>query len=225
MSKYYALHGPGALCSLRPAVVGAMASPSAGTTALHVLYVLVGAGAFGGAIGIAHSPAQAVSAAIKLPLLFLSTVALNGLAASMVSRLLGVDLGIRASLAAVLAAFAIAALLLGSVSPAMLWVLHATPVHRDYSFLLGLLVFAVGVAGVGGTLKLRALLMGLTGSHAAARRLLLVWLLLGGLTGTQLSWMLSPFVASPDLPFMWWNPDAFDGNFFEYLWRVCLATS
>ncbi|MEX0679680.1 MAG: hypothetical protein WD063_21605, partial [Pirellulales bacterium] len=48
-----------------------------------------------------------------------------------------------------------------------------------------------------------------------------VWMVVFGLVGAQMSWVLRPFVGSPDLPFEWFRPR--ESNFFEALWRV--ATS
>jgi hypothetical protein len=48
-----------------------------------------------------------------------------------------------------------------------------------------------------------------TGRH----RVIYTWMLLFGLIGTQMGWVLRPFVGSPNLPFTWFRPR--DSSFLE----------
>lgn len=48
-----------------------------------------------------------------------------------------------------------------------------------------------------------------------------LWMVVFGLVGAQMSWVLRPFVGSPDMPFTWFR--ARESNFFEAVWRA--ATS
>ena len=52
--------------------------------------------------------------------------------------------------------------------------------------------------------------------RALGRRIKLVftiWMFVFGLVGAQMSWILRPFVGSPDIPFQWFRPRG--SNFFE----------
>ena len=40
-----------------------------------------------------------------------------------------------------------------------------------------------------------------------------IWLVVFGVVGAQMSWVLRPFVGSPDQPFTWFRPREF--SFFE----------
>jgi hypothetical protein len=46
-----------------------------------------------------------------------------------------------------------------------------------------------------------------------ARAIFRVWLIIYGLVGAQMGWLLRPFVCKPDLEFTWFR--ARSGNFFE----------
>ena len=62
----------------------------------------------------------------------------------------------------------------------------------------------------------------LSGDARVARRVLLAWL--GGnlLLGSQLSWILRPFIGSPTLPVEFLRATAFKGNFYETVFRAAL---
>jgi len=45
-----------------------------------------------------------------------------------------------------------------------------------------------------------------------------IWLIVFGLVGAQMSWLLRPFIGSPDAPFQWLRPRG--GNFFESVYHV-----
>ena len=40
-----------------------------------------------------------------------------------------------------------------------------------------------------------------------------IWVIIYGLVGAQMGWLLRPFIGSPDLPFAWYRERG--GNFFE----------
>lgn len=46
------------------------------------------------------------------------------------------------------------------------------------------------------------------------------WVLLFGVVGAQMAWVLRPFVGSPDQPFTWFRPR--QSNFFEAVWQAFL---
>jgi len=46
------------------------------------------------------------------------------------------------------------------------------------------------------------------------------WVVVFALVGAQMSWVLRPFVGSPNLPFEWFR--ARESNFFEAVWRAAL---
>jgi hypothetical protein len=44
------------------------------------------------------------------------------------------------------------------------------------------------------------------------------WVVLFGLVGAQMGWVLRPFIGNPDQPFAWLRPK--HSNFFEAAWGV-----
>jgi hypothetical protein len=47
------------------------------------------------------------------------------------------------------------------------------------------------------------------------------WVIVFGLVGAQMAWILRPFIGSPDMPFAWFRPR--DSNFFEAVWRAAIG--
>jgi hypothetical protein len=88
-----------------------------------------------------------------------------------------------------------------------------------YGALLACHVGVIGLAGLIGNLRLYGFLRTIIGSRKTALRLMTAWLVVTGFVGCELSWLISPFLARPDLPIPFFNPNAFKTNFFEYLWR------
>ena len=44
------------------------------------------------------------------------------------------------------------------------------------------------------------------------------WMIVFGLVGAQMSWVLRPFIGTPDMPFEWFR--ARESNFFEAVWQT-----
>src|SRR5690242_5823120 len=89
--------------------------------------IVVGAGAYGAAMGYWRAPLQAAFVAVKFPLIILLTVAGNGLLNGMLALLLGLNISFRRSLLAVLMSFTIASAILGAFSPLIAFVLWNSP--------------------------------------------------------------------------------------------------
>src|SRR5882762_4987964 len=97
-----------------------------------VAVIFVGAGLYGAAMGWWRDPRQGLFVAIKFPLIILFTTLGNGLLNAMLAPLLGLNIGFRQSLLAILMSFTIAAAILGSFSPLaafMIW--NSPPLSTD----------------------------------------------------------------------------------------------
>jgi hypothetical protein len=193
-------------------------------TCLCVLVIFAGTGLYGGAVGCWRDPVQAYYTAIKFPLIILLTTLGNAVLNGMLAPLLGLNLGFRQSLQANLLSFTIAAVILGSFSPLiffMVW--NAPPVSAQataaYSFILLADVMLIAFAGLMANLRLVRLLQRLGGGAPAGRRVLCAWLAGNLLLGSQLSWNLRPFIGSPGLPVEFLRDNAFQGNFFEAVFQ------
>jgi len=196
-----------------------LSEPSLSRLGSYVAVIAVGMAAFGAAIGIWRAPTQALYNAIKFPLVILLVAIGNSLLNGMLAPLLGLDLRLRQSFLAILMSFTIASAILGAFSPVLAFVVWNTPPRGEasdaYSFLLLVLVLMIAFAGVTANVRLLELLRRLSSSRLVAQRVLIAWLAGNLFLGSQLCWIMRPFVGSPGLPVQFLRPDAFRGNFFE----------
>ena len=190
--------------------------------------IVIGAGSYGLAVGIWRGPWQALYTGIKLPLAILLTTLGNGLLNGMLAPLLGLNVTFRQSLAVVLMSFAVAAMVLGALSPVALFIVWNTPPltagttssSPEYGLLQLALAGFVALAGVIGNVRLMPLLRLWTGSAAVARNVLLAWLAGNLFLGSQICWVLRPFIWDARRPVEFIGPDPFQGSFFETIFNA-----
>ncbi len=191
------------------------------TIATCLAITCVGAAFYGLAFGIWRSPLQACYSTAKMPLLFLSTVAISGTANTVLSQVLGAGLSFRQVFLCIAICMAIAAALLGALSPVALFFSAQYPATVEtYPWVLICHTGIIGICGTVGVVHLHGLLRALT---AVPYRVMTAWFLVSGFVGCQLSWILSPFLAMPDRPVPFLNPAAFSGNVYEYLWHTLVG--
>ena len=199
--------------------------------AVCLAVIVGGAGLYGAAMGYWRAPQQAFYVAIKFPLIILLTTFGNALLNAMLAPLLGLNISLRQSFLAVLFSFTIASAILGSFSPlAAFLVWNAPPLSASaaelstgtYSFIQLTHVGVIAFAGVTANLRLAQLLQHLSGNSRIARRVLLAWLAGNLLFGSQLSWIMRPFIGAPGLPVQFFRATAFKGNFYETVFHALL---
>lgn len=188
--------------------------------------IVVGGGVYGATLGLWRDGLQAVFTAIKFPLLIFLTCAGNAALNGCLSHLLGGRLGFRQTTLAILMAFAVTAMVLAALAPVVLFFLTNAPPLRagsstaGHSTMLLLHVAVIALAGVIGARRLFALIRATSAGSAAAWRILFGWLAGSFLLGTQLAWILRPFIGSPGLAVQFFRPHPLEGNFFESVWRA-----
>ena len=198
--------------------------------AFCLLAIIAGAGLYGAAMGWWRAPEQGLVTAIKFPLIILLTTFSNTLLNAMLAPLLGLNIGIRQSFLAILMSFTITSAILGSFSPLMAFVVwNAPPLSAaaqlsegTYRAIQLMHVVIISFAGIAGNVRLVQLLHQLSGSARLARRVLLAWLAGNLFLGSQLSWVLRPFIGNPVLPVQFLRSDAFHGNFYETVFHALL---
>jgi hypothetical protein len=186
--------------------------------------VVAGCAFYGFTLGLWRDATQSFFTAVKFPLLIFLTCGGNALLNGCLAQVLGAGLGFRQTMVAILMSFTIAALVLAAFAPVMLFLLWNTPplaVGRavtGHSVTLLAHVVLISFAGVIGNHRLLRLLSYAAGSNRIAWTTLLSWL--GGnlLLGSQISWILRPFIGSPGLPVEFLRADPLRGNFFEAVW-------
>jgi hypothetical protein len=199
-----------------------------GLVRLCVVAVVLGAGVYGMVMGSWSSALQAVYTGIKLPLVILLTTAGNGLLNGMVAPLLGLNISFRESLAVVLMTFGIAAAVLGALSPvALFFVWNAPPLTAatnmtspEYQRMQLALAVFVAFAGVVGNLHLVPMLREWTRSLAVTRNVLLAWLAGNLLLGSQICWVLRPFIWEPGGNEQFIGKGYLRGSFYETVFEA-----
>ena len=171
-----------------------------------------------------------VFVAVKMPLLIALTLSFNALLNGMLGVLLGGRLGLRGSLHALLSAFAISGLILGSLAPVTMFLAMSLPppgapgagvAHSMYVLAHTALIALAGLVGV---LRLRRLLDRHAASRAGARATLAAWIAGNAFLGAQFSWILRPFFGSPNLDVAFLRPNPMQGSFHEAIWAMASCT-
>jgi hypothetical protein len=189
--------------------------------------ITLGAGLYGAAMGFWRAPLQGLFVAIKFPLIMFLTTIGNALINAMLAPLLGLNISFRHSLMALLMSLTIASAILGSFGPLIAFLVWNVPSlsagakisGATYGVIQLTHVAVIALAGIAGNLRLLQLLRHLSGKPLIAYRVLFAWL--GGnlFLGSQLTWILRPFIGSPNLPVQFLRETAFQGNFYETVFR------
>ena len=160
---------------------------------------------YGAVLGSTHSLWQALSSAIKLPILFLITLIICIPALYIFSILFGSKQRLNQIIAIVLSAITVTAVLLLSLAPITFFFMLTT---NDYQFFKLLNVLFFVIAGIVGMVYLTRGMRAITASedkgHKQSRALTLVlyvWIFIYAFVGSQMAWTLRPFVGFPGARF------------------------
>ncbi len=214
------------LCSAEPEGLRRALGSEGSWFVFSVVVIVAGSGAYGATIGLGRAPLQAACTALKFPLLILLTTAGNALLNGMLAQLLGLGISFRQSALAIGTSFALASAVLATLTPVTLFLWWSMPPFSSaqaivaHNATLVVHVALIGLAGATGNAALFRLLAALSGSRARAGKILAAWLAGNLLLGSQLSWIMRPFIGSPALPVEFFRADALRGNFYEATWRA-----
>jgi hypothetical protein len=199
---------------------------SAGRFLLHLAVIILGAGLYGAAMGWWRAPQQSLFVAIKFPLIILMVTFGNALINGLLAPLLGLNIRFRQSFSAIVMSFTVTSAILGAFSPVMAFLIWNAPAmsvnpYNETTYCLILLahVAVIALAGTAGNLRLFELLRHWSPTERIAVRVLTVWFCGNLFLGTQLTWILRPFIGSPLLPVQFLRGDALHGNFYETVIR------
>src|SRR5437867_2156286 len=181
---------------------------------IHALWSLIALSAlYGAAAGAYAGPAQAISSALKLPLLFLGTLAICFPGFFVIQVLVGSRLRLSQVLALVLGALSLSAILLAAVVPITAFFLLT---GANYYFLTLLHVLIVLGAGLVGMAALHEGLMFACEKRGVypkkAMTIMKVWAVLFAFVGIQMAWNLQPFIGDRGRPFQLFRHN--EGNFY-----------
>ncbi|HIE39294.1 MAG TPA: actin-binding WH2 domain-containing protein [Anaerolineales bacterium] len=168
---------------------------------------------YGAVMGSSHSLWQALSSAVKLPLLFLATLIVCAPTLYFFNLIFGSNQSLSQNVALMLAAITVTAVLLLSFAPVVLFFLLTTN-HYQFFKLLNVGVFTI--SGIVGVLFLSQgmRIVSYAGKEGARarRNVVRLWILLYAFVGSQMAWTLRPFVGAPGLPFELFRQ--LGGNFY-----------
>ena len=170
---------------------------------------------YGVVLGSSHSLWQSLSAAVKLPLLFLATLLICAPLLFVLNILLGASQRLSQSIAFVLSAINITAVLLLSFVPISLFFIITVPNAYQFFKLLNVLFFVIsgGIGLLCLNQGLKAAGVNKTGPVARGRGIMFwLWMITYCFVGSQVAWTLRPFVGFPDAPFELFRQ--FGGNFY-----------
>jgi len=168
---------------------------------------------YGAVLGSTHSLWQALSSAIKLPILFVATLIVCAPTLYFFNVLFGSDQSITQNIALILTAITVTAVILLSFAPITMFFLLTTS-HYQFFKLLNVVIFAIaGVAGVVFLGQGMRVVSGTEGEGRRARRwLLYLWIIVYAFVGSQMAWTLRPFIGAPSMEFELFRQ--LGGNFY-----------
>jgi hypothetical protein len=181
-----------------------------------------GMGLFAATGGREHAWLHLLSSAAKLPLLFVLTLLVTFPSLYVFAALANSRLRAQETLRLLVASITVMLGVLASFAPVTVFFTLSTD---SYRFMLFLNVVFCGLAGlVGLGFLFRAVNLVFRDEAGAAegrraRRIFRVWLVLFGVVGAQMAWILKPFVGNPQLPFEWVRNSRVS-NFFEFVARA-----
>ncbi len=164
---------------------------------------------YGFTMGLSHSLPQALSSAVKMPLVLIVTVAFCLPALYFFSlAVLSTPLNMLQVATVVLTGVGVTAFLLLGLSPVMLFFVLTS---ESYAFFQLLTVIFVALSGCIGLYFLWRGMMQIEPRHqdsprGLSRGVLLAWLVLYVFVSTQMTWRLSPLVGDPTQPFILLQP-------------------
>lgn len=183
--------------------------------------IALGGAAYGFTLGLWRSPLMGTFVAVKLPLLLLLTLAVNGLMNGMLALVLGSGLSFRQTAMAMLMSFATFSLITGALSPVMLGLVWnaAGPGESGgdtaYRAILLTQTAVIAFAGITAHRRFLPVLRMASASPRAGTLVFLAWLAGNLFVGAQLSWNLRPFFGQPGRPVELFRTDWNRGSFYE----------
>jgi len=168
---------------------------------------------YGAVMGSTHSLWQALSSAVKLPILFLATLVVCSPTLYFFNLIFGSNQSLAQNFALILAAITVTAVLLLSFAPILLFFLLTTSSYQFFK-LLNVGIFAVtGIIGVIFLSQgMRIVSSGGKEGAGARRNVVRLWVLVYAFVGSQMAWTLRPFIGAPSMKFELFRQ--LGGNFY-----------
>ena len=169
---------------------------------------------YGGVMGSTHSLWQALSSAVKLPIMFLATLFICAPTLYFFNVLFGSNQSISQNIALILTAITVTAVLLLSFAPITLFFLLTTSQYQFFKLLNVAIFSASGTMGIVFLAQGMRIISSSGGNEGADSRkwVLRLWMFLYAFVGSQLAWTIRPFIGAPSIPFELFRQ--LGGNFY-----------
>jgi len=157
---------------------------------------------YGAVMGSTHSLLQALSSAVKLPVLFLATLIVCSPTLYFFNVLFGSNQSLTQNFCLILTAITVTAVLLLSFAPIVLFFLLTTS-HYQFFKLLNVAVFAI-TGSIGVTFLNQGMHIVSAGGKEGARArgcVMQFWVVVYAFVGSQMAWTLRPFIGAPSMGF------------------------
>ncbi|MHB1318950.1 MAG: actin-binding WH2 domain-containing protein [Anaerolineae bacterium] len=157
---------------------------------------------YGAVLGSSASVWQALSSAVKLPVLFLATLLICAPTLYFFHVLFGSSQGLRQTIALMLTAITVTSVLLLSFCAIVIFYLLTTAGYQFFK-LLNVGIFAIcGAVGVLFLSQGLAIVAQDDAEGAKGRGCVTwLWVVLYAFVGSQMAWTLRPFIGAPSMPF------------------------
>ncbi|MBI2898621.1 MAG: hypothetical protein HYY17_00380 [Planctomycetes bacterium] len=192
---------------------------------LRIAVSILASAAFGAAVGCYVGRLQILFAAVKMPLFLLGTLLLSFPAMHLFALVAAPRLRMADTFDLALGSVATTARGLGALSPVVAFLSLTSPIpsYKTYLFLVLVLVGSIALSG---TISLRQLRrdMERLDLGPAAPRLFAAWLAIYGFAGSQVAWLLRPWVGSSYAVRGYFSIYRnLEGNFYEAVFRAAIA--
>ncbi len=168
---------------------------------------------YGAVLGSTHSLWQTLSSAVKLPLLFLTTLVICSPTLYFFNVLFGSNQSLTQNFALILTAISVTAVLLLSFAPIVVFFLLTTSNYQFFK-LLNVVIFVV--CGIIGVIFLNQGMKIVSASGkdggTARRWVMWAWVIVYAFVGSQMAWTLRPFIGAPSMQFELFRQ--LGGNFY-----------
>lgn len=172
---------------------------------------------YGAVMGSQGGPLQATASLTKLPLLFLATLAIAGPSLYVFNLVLGSKLRPLPMLALALFAIAMTAVVAASLAP-VAWFFMASGSSYPFMVLLHVAILAVsGIAGLVAMSRGLGVMCGKAGGSGTVH-VFQAWVFLYAVVGSQMAWLMRPFVGYPGMGFGIFRP--VESNFLVALAKL-----
>jgi hypothetical protein len=168
---------------------------------------------YGAVMGSNTSLWQALSSAVKLPLLFLATLCVCVPSLYFFSLLFGSNQSLSQNVTVILTGLSVTAVLLLSCAPISLFFMLTAGQYQFFK-LLNVAIFAVsGFMGIVFLYQGMKIVTGSeTGGGGTRKSVLVFWMFVYAFVGSQMAWTFRPFIGAPGAPFELFRQ--LGGNFY-----------